>query len=343
MEDDSRRLYPLRFVTEGDDRPWGHQSYHLADLGFRESMVKEGWLGGSTLSEVMETYLERIVGDDVFEFYGTQFPLMVKTLDIKGRLPLMVNVPDDVAFERYDSLGKAALWYVRDAGPDSVIYLGFSRDIDAGELYRRISDGTLEDVLNAVHPHAGDAFLLSPGLVFSAGHGLKLVEISESSELSFNLFNWGEPFPEGEDSLLEEALDIIDYSGKEVHPITSGTLAGIPEFHVTRIDLSAALHISSEQPGSFTVYFCPAGEASVQVREESGSLKEHIISEGQCLLLPSELTDFFLVPLKPGTVLLEALVEHRVVLDEYTGEEAKASDSFEADDSVPDPHVKTWS
>ena len=91
MEDNNRKLYPLRFVDEGADVPWGHVSYQIADLGFKDSMIDNGWFGGNTLSELMGTYLERVVGDDVFEFYGLQFPVMVKVMDVTAWQPLQMN------------------------------------------------------------------------------------------------------------------------------------------------------------------------------------------------------------------------------------------------------------
>lgn len=108
MEDNNRKLYPLRFVDEGADVPWGHVSYQIADLGFKDSMIDNGWFGGNTLSELMGTYLERVVGDDVFEFYGLQFPVMVKVMDVTAWQPLQMNAADDIAAERYDSFGKTA-------------------------------------------------------------------------------------------------------------------------------------------------------------------------------------------------------------------------------------------
>lgn len=42
MEDNNRKLYPLRFVDEGADVPWGHVSYQIADLGFKDSMIDNG-------------------------------------------------------------------------------------------------------------------------------------------------------------------------------------------------------------------------------------------------------------------------------------------------------------
>ena len=43
----------------------------LADLGTSESEVVNGWLAGSTVSELMETYLERVVGEHVYSFRTT--------------------------------------------------------------------------------------------------------------------------------------------------------------------------------------------------------------------------------------------------------------------------------
>jgi Phosphomannose isomerase len=344
MDDESRRLYPLRFLDEKESKPWGQIVYHTADLGFRESMISEGWLGGSTLADLMETYLERVVGDDVFEAYGTQFPVMAKILDVKGRMPLQVSAGDDVAFERYDSLGKAALWYVLEAGPDAVLYLGFNRSMDAGELYSRCTGNTLEDCLNVVHPHAGEAYFVKPGTVFAAGGGVKLVEIAESSELSFSIFNWGKPLPEGEDLFLEEALDVIDYSKTE--PVaTEGTiLAAGPEFKVTKLDLSAAIRISSDQPVSFALYTCTKGLVSIQVPDEPGSKKmtEYALAAEHSILVPSEILEFYLVPLAAGTVVLETMVEKQVHIDAYTGmEEGQAVDPVDSSDT-PDPHIRTW-
>lgn len=336
MSEESRKLYPLRFIEEGVEKKWGHVSYKIADLGIKESMIQEGWLGGSTLPEAIETYLERLVGDDVFEVFGLQFPLMVKTIDVRGRQPLMVNAPDEAAFERYDSLGKTSLWYVLEADRDSLIYLGFSKDMDAGELYSRCASGTIEEVLNAVHPHAGDAFLIKPGTVFSAGQGVKLVEISECSELTFNIHDWGDGLSEGEELLLEESLDMIEYSSAEQFPLKGPVLAEIPQFKVTELNLSAPLQISSEQPGSFTLYTCVAGSASIQVpqEEENGSLREYPLKAGQSILLPAEVESFFLVPAAAGTVMLESLVEHQESQDDEVQIEA---------DEEEDPHVKTWS
>ena len=342
MEDNNRKLYPLRFVDEGADVPWGHVSYQIADLGFKDSMIDNGWFGGNTLSELMGTYLERVVGDDVFEFYGLQFPVMVKVMDVTAWQPLQMNAADDIAAERYDSFGKTALWYVQEAAPGAELLLGFNRDIDPAEFYARCQDGTVKDVLNIVKPRKGEAFLIKPGTVFAAGPGLKIVEIAESSELVFNLHNWGVELPDSEELLLEEAFDLIDFKKYIPESVTGDKLAVCPEFVVTKLDLKDGLHIFSEQPGGFAVYYCASGEASVQIQVEndrgSKSVESYSLKSGHSILVPSEVNDFFLIPAARGTVLLEAIVEKRLVKDSYTDQEVEPSSIVEAE--APDPHVR---
>jgi len=341
IEDENKRLYPLRFIDEGEDTAWGHVSYHVADLGFKDSMVSEGWFAGNTISELMGTYMERVTGDDAFEFYGLQFPVMLKVMDVTGRQPLQMTVSDNDAAERYDSFGKTALWYVEEASEDAVVYLGFNRDMDASEFYARCQTNTVEEVLNVIHPHKGDAFLIKPGTLFAAGNGLKIVEIAESSELVFNVHSWGASATEDEQLMLEEAFDMIDFRMNDQQPLRDIRIADEPEFRVTRMDLDAALKVSSEQPGSFALYHCVKGEASVQVSAEggSGSMVDYPLTAGHTILVPSELTEFYLVPMKAGTVLLETLVEKRSQLDEYTGEEAQRESLTELSE---DPHVRNW-
>ena len=338
MEEDNRKLYPMKFIGLRDETSWGSVDYLVADLGFKDSMVDNGWFGGNTLSELMGTYLERVTGDDAFEYYGLQFPILVKVIETKDWQPLQVNVADQEAAERYDSFGKTVLWYILEAEKGSGIRLGFRKDVEPAEFYRRCQEGKVEDILECVHPSVGDSILIKPGTVFAAGPGLRILEISECSELSFNLHGWGK---ETEGMMLEEAFDLIDYSpaGKPAAgPNASGTveeggrkvLSTVPEFTVTRIDLADGLHIFSEHPGSFAIYFCERGEAIIQTPSDDGGQSRYSLKAGQCILVPSEVNDFFIFPAAQGTRLLEVLTEKRVVRDPYVPDEA------------PDPHIKVW-
>ncbi len=332
-----KKLYPLRFIPIASRRPWGGnalitelgkeftecdedgneimigsdaligESWEIADMGFEDSVVKDGWLAGNTLSEVMETYLERVVGENVYNYYGRQFPLLIKFLDINDRLSVQVHPDDEIAAERYDALGKNEAWYVMDAKPGARIYAGFNREVSAQELYDRCHAGTVEEILNVIYPKKGDILHITPGTVHAADGGLLIAEIQESSDLTFRLYDWGREFnPETARQLhLEEAIDLIDYNkfddshyikgplwndchcnedGHECHCHEHEEghdchchdhhheivdhLVESQQFNVTKISLTDPLHIYTEKFESFIVYICIEGAASVQVPSE---------------------------------------------------------------------------
>ena len=334
-----KKLYPLKFISIASRRPWGGsalvkklgkhfvecdeegnetvlgedvligESWELADMGIEDSVIENGWLAGNTISEVMETYLERIVGEKVYNHYGRQ---------------------------RYDQLGKAEIWYVMDAQPGAVVYAGFNREVSAQEFYDRCKNGTVGEIMNEIHPKAGDSIYVTPGTVHAADGGLLIAEIQESSDMTFRLYDWGREFnPATARKLhLEEAIDLIDYNafnpelykkgplwGEEDHKHTVETLVESPQFNVAKLNLTDPLHIYTEKFESFIIYICTEGAASVQVPSvnEKGEacMDTYEISKGETILIPAELPDFYLVPRDRETVLLEAVTRPVEELDEY--------------------------
>lgn len=361
-----KKLYPLKFVSIASRRPWGGsalvnklgkhfvecdeegnetvlgedvligESWELADMGIEDSVVENGWLAGNTISEIMETYLERIVGEKVFNHYGTQFPLLIKFLDINDKLSVQVHPDDAVAAERYDQLGKAEIWYVMDAQPGAVVYAGFNREVSAQEFYDRCKNGTAAEIMNEIHPKAGDSIYITPGTVHAADGGLLIAEIQESSDMTFRLYDWGREFnPATARKLhLDEAIDLIDYKafnpelykkgplwGEEGHKHTVENLVESPQFNVSKLNLTDPLHIYTEKFESFIIYICTEGAASVQVpsTDEAGNptMETYEFKKGETILIPAELPDFYLVPRDRETVLLEAVTRPEEDVDEY--------------------------
>ena len=370
-----KKLYPLKFIPIPSRRPWGGsalvktldkhfvecdeegnetvlgedvligESWELADMGIEDSVVENGWLAGNTISELMETYMERIVGEDVHKYYGRQFPLLIKFLDINEKLSVQVHPDDKVAAERYDQLGKSEIWYVMDAKPGACIYAGFNREVSAQEFYDRCHNGTVEEIMNVIYPKPGDAVFVTPGTVHAADGGLLIAEIQESSDMTFRLYDWGREFnPATARKLhLEEAIDLIDYKAfnqelyikgpqwKEHHcegechchddkPAVE-TLVESPQFNVAKLNLSDPLHIYTEQFGSFIIYICTEGAASIQVPSvnEKGEecMDNYEFSKGETILIPADMSDFYLVPRDRDTVVLEAVTRPEEGVDEY--------------------------
>ena len=371
-----KKLYPMKFVPIASRRPWGGsalvsklgkkfvecdeegnetvlgedvligESWELADMGIEDSVVENGWLAGNTISELMETYLERLVGEKVMNHYGSQFPLLIKFLDINDKLSVQVHPDDAIAAERYDQLGKAEIWYVMDAQPGAVVYAGFNREVTAQEFYDRCKNGTAAEIMNEIHPKAGDSIYVTPGTVHAADGGLLIAEIQESSDMTFRLYDWGREFnPATARKLhLEEAIDLIDYRAFNpelykkgplwneehvhehgehchCHEETVQTLVESPQFNVSKLNLTDPLHIYTEKFESFIIYICTEGAASVQVPSTDAAgnpnMETYEFKKGETILIPAELPDFYLVPRDKGTVLLEAVTRPEEDIDDY--------------------------
>lgn len=380
-----RKLYPFKFIPVASPRPWGGdslvkelgkqfvecdeegnektlgtdikigESWEIADMGIVDSVLSNGWLAGNTISEIMETYLERIVGENVYNYFGRQFPLLVKFLDIKDRLSVQVHPDDEIAAERYDSLGKSEIWYILDVKPGARIYAGFNREVSAQELYDRCHNGTVEEILNVIYPKKGDSLFITPGMVHAADGGILLTEIQESSDMTFRLYDWGRELnPETAREIhLDEAIDFIDYrkfdeSLYRKGPLWEGechchedechchedehqvveTLVESPHFNVTKLDLADPLHIYTEQFESFIIYVCVEGAASIQVPSQDGNgqpkMDTYEFSKGETIMVPADMPDFFLVPRDKDTVLLEAVTRPAEYVDDYIDPDTEA-------------------
>lgn len=338
--EDEKKLYPFRICTILDEYTWGQDEFKLADLGYRDSLIRDGWLAGNSISEVMDTYMDRVVGDNVFGRYGRQFPVQLKYIHVNGKMPLRVHPDDETASQRYDLLGREKLWYVAKAGKDARLMIGFSEDTDAGTVYSKCLDGSIDGILNVFEPKEGDYFRIEPGVPHAASGELLLIEVSESSPLDFCMCGWGQEVSEEEfdPSLsLVDALDFINYRRYEgaLKEEKSGIVRkvlSIPQFTVARIFADDPLKISSDDFDSFTLYCCIGGGASVQM-EILGRTAVFELNEGDAMLIPAECPDFMLVPARKGTRLLEVTLPDCEEPDPYINPDA-AADLPEEEDSI---------
>lgn len=324
--EEEKKLYPLKALPLVSED--AKTSVQFADLGFIDTEFRNGWLAADTISEVMDMYMDRIVGEDVFSYYGRQFPVMVKSVEVESRTPLVVHPDDVVALERYDLLGKSKLWYVAAAGEGACLYLGFKEDTPAADFYMACRHGEVESQLHKIPVAKGDSFFVAPGTVCCANGPMKLIEIAQCSPLDFTLHTWGR-LPEGdvfdEELNLDAAFDFINYS-QDMHARQdpgSGnirTLADSPEFKVTEMKLDEGLHIGNDRTDCFALYTCVEGAARILGNEDFSDVN---FSAGETVLVPAELQEFDLLPREAGTVLLETVSGSHYSKDMYINPDAE--------------------
>lgn len=123
--------------------------------------------------------------------YGPSGGLLVKLLDAGQRLPLHVH--PSRAFARtnlHQPFGKTEAWVIVDAAPGAFVHLGFSRDIDTGELRRWVTTQDTAAMLaatNKIPVSAGDVLLCPAGVPHAIGAGILTIELQEPTDFSIML------------------------------------------------------------------------------------------------------------------------------------------------------------
>lgn len=332
-------MYPLKFLPVASPRPWGGfaltdmlskqfpvtggdpigESWELADMGELNSIVSNGFLAGKSLREIMETYGEELVGEALVERYCDRFPLLIKFLDIEGKISVQVHPDDRVAMERYGSSGKAEVWYILDAKPDARIYIGFKDGVTAEEFHDACLQGTADRLLNVIIPEKGDVIFISPGTVHAAEGGIVLCEIQESSDMTFRLYDWGRELnPSTARKMhLDEAMDIIDFrkydgsgfrKSKSFPAAASNCIAICPQFTVNRIAVYDELKKEDAASDRFYVYSCIKGEVCISHKGDNGKLYECRLRLGETVLVPAKCRGFIIAPVEKGSELIESTV-----------------------------------
>ncbi|MCR5519519.1 MAG: hypothetical protein K6F21_04225 [Bacteroidales bacterium] len=336
---EEKKLYPFRLTRIEDKYSWGSEQFRLADLGYRDTFVLDGWLSGNTMGDMMETYLDRVTGDHIFDAYGVQFPFQIRKIQVAGKMPLRVSPDDEMARDRYDHLGKEKLWYVLQAGKGSRLLIGFRRDTDASELYSECLEGNPENLMNTLEPRAGQFFFIPSGTPHCAFGEMSIVEVSESSAMDFCLCNWGSPeglSEEFDPSLnIIDALDFIKYerypekllAGRNLNDGETSaedaalgfeTLLKIKQFTVNKINLKQPIGIDTDRFGSCIAYTSLKGSFEIQTTPEVSPDSERLlaVTEGETALIPAECSNFIIAPRTADTVLLEVMVEKLPADDE---------------------------
>lgn len=315
-------MYPLRFAPLQVEKRWGGSAlkneFHKvpapsqSDAGINTDSIGEsfevyeagedassaivnGFLAGNDLYSILETYLGDLVGDNIYDNFGNQFPLLIKYLDVEGRLSVQVHPTDEVAAERYDSLGKNEFWYVMDAAPDAVVYMGLNRDTTADEFYRKCKDGTVQEMLNAYHPQKGDCFFIKAGTVHAAEGGVVIAEVQENSDTTLRLYDWGfENDPATRREMhLDEAIDCIDYNkynaGELFTPakMAKGVVCDTRWFTVNVLHIDGEYATDPDNYNSFVLYMCVKGSARLCT-----SAGEEAMRQGETLLVPAAMDSY---------------------------------------------------
>lgn len=138
------------------------------------------------------------------------FPVLIKLIDAAGNLSVQVHPSDEYALKNENSYGKTEMWYVADCDEGAGLYMGFKEKISKDKFAEMIADGTVLDALNFVKVKKGDSFFIPAGTVHAIGAGVTIIEVQQSSNLTYRVFDYNRVGADGKPRELhvEKALKV---------------------------------------------------------------------------------------------------------------------------------------
>jgi mannose-6-phosphate isomerase len=313
-----RQLYPLKFKPIIKDKIWGGtrlktmlnkncktdkagESWEISGFPGDVSKVKNGFLAGNSLEELIEVYMGDLVGDGVFEKFGTLFPLLIKFIDANDALSVQVHPGDELARKQFGSFGKTEMWYIIEAEKEAEIIVGFNQQVDAKKYQQYLKEKSLLSILNKEKAAAGDVFFLPSGRVHAIGAGILLAEIQQTSDATLRIYDYDRLDDKGNPRELhtEKALEAIDFCMYPAYktsyvksPDQPSKLAACNYFSVNYMFISKETERDYNALDSFVIYMCIAGSFSIHC---NNNVKE-TVKTGETVLLPAEIKIVNLIP-----------------------------------------------
>jgi mannose-6-phosphate isomerase len=312
-------LYPIEFIPILKEVIWGGtmlkdiygkktesdkigESWELSGLPNNVSVVNNGEYAGLSLYDVIELNPHAILGNKNIQRSGMNFPLLIKLIDACDDLSIQVH-PNDEQAQPLGSAGKTEMWYVLSAKPDTALISGMTKPLTQAEYVERVGNGTIADVLQKHMVRRGDVFFIPAGRIHAIGRGIMLLEIQQSSNITYRIFDYNRRDANGKQRELhtEQAKNIINYNDclptKTLYKRQINmpfNIAQCPYFTANIIDMDGHVSICRDynENDSFEILTCTKGSASIRCNANAS----YNIVAGKTMLIPAAIPHITIIP-----------------------------------------------
>ncbi len=247
------------------------ESWEVSGVPGEETYVEEGEMAGKCLSDLLRDQGAELMGARNFRRFGDAFPLLIKF--ISAAQPLSVQVhPDNAMAQRVECqrFGKTEMWFILDTHPEATLCAGFNVPMTMADFDRHMAEGTLHDVLSFRPTHHGEVYFLPAGQIHSIGSGNLIIEIQQSSDLTYRVYDFDRTDAQGRKRALhlDRAREAIRYDRPPIQPHRYPPtlncrvpLIACPEFTTAHYCCTAPLRADFRAIESFVVLIAYAGRA----------------------------------------------------------------------------------
>lgn len=326
------KLYPLKFNPVLKDKIWGGnkiktvlgidynplpncgEAWVISGVEDNPVLVSNGFLEGNELNELVEIYMGDLTGDDIYNRFGNEFPLLIKFIDAADWLSIQVHPDDELAAARGIGNGKTEMWYIMSADKDAELITGFKRDSNEDEYLEFLNSNRLPELLNREKVKAGDAFYMPAGRVHALGPGILLAEIQQTSDTTYRIYDWDRTDDKGQPRELhtEEALEAIDFKAHDdyrseytLKENASSNIVSSPFFTTNIISFNMAIAKDYTELDSFVIYICVEGDLTIV--HDGEEEKQVTLKKGEAALIPAAIDRIDLIP-KINSKVLEVFI-----------------------------------
>ncbi len=240
----------LSFDFKTNEKIWGKEEWIISSHKNGMSFINNGEYKGLSLEEFYKNNKE------LFGINDEEFPLLIKIIDAKDDLSIQVHPDDDYAKVNENSLGKSESWYILDTDNSDIVVGQRARSKE--EMALAIKEEKVMDKMNVFDINKGDFFYIKPGTVHAIRKNTKLLEVQQSSDITYRLYDYNRLGDDGKlrELHVDKSLDVIDYNDSDIsqdfklieenNDYSVTELANNDLFNVLKIELNNEINISKK-------------------------------------------------------------------------------------------------
>lgn len=268
------------------------ESWEISGVKDNETIVADGPYAGKKLNELVEELKGKLVGEDNYQRFGNEFPLLIKFIDARQDLSIQVHPTDEIAKMQGKERGKTEMWYLMDSDKDATLLCGLKKKITPEEYAQMVENDTIVDAIDRYEVKEGDCFFLPAGRIHAIGTGCFLAEIQQTSDVTYRIYDFKRKDKDGNYRQLhtKEAAECINYNVESNYrtdytPVKNQgvSLVQCPYFNTAVYDLDEPMTIDYSELDSFVILIGVKGNATITDNEGN----TFTLQAGESVLVPA--------------------------------------------------------
>ena len=256
-----------------------------------ETIVSEGEYKGKSLNQLVRELKGKLVGQENYERFGDEFPLLIKFIDARQDLSIQVHPTDEIAHRQGKTRGKTEMWYALESAPGAQLYNGLKQQITPEQYKQMVENDTITDALARYEVNEGDVFFIPAGRIHAIGAGCFVAEIQQTSDVTYRIYDFKRKDKNGNyrelhTELAAESIDytvLPNYRAEYERTKNEGVqVATCPYFTTAVYDLTEPMTLDYTELDSFVILIAVKGEGTITANGE-----EMKLAKGDTILLPA--------------------------------------------------------